>query len=350
VIQLAERHGGEALEAGFVERIAPARSNVAAYGTARDIYERDVRPTILDLRRVAAHYAVASLFDNFDDEADVYCYRITRRDFDIYRAGRARMAVASIQVTSLITREEESFDFSILHLGETELTGGVRSARTAAEYEQVKRDLADTLEPGGIPAVIRMLDHEFNETPISIRSLFRDEQRRILNLLCNTTLEEAESAFRQLHEKYDPLMRFHTRLGIPLPKVLQLAAEFDLNMQLRRLLDREEMAIPEIEARLRESRDERVSLDETTLMSLKSAVERASERFREDPVDLDRLERYDAIVGFIRSMQINVDLRRPQTEYYRMLSRVRPAIADDTWLALFDSLGEKLSISPEARE
>src|SRR5205085_982184 len=85
-------------------------------------HAREVAPTRLDLRRVAAHYAVASLFDNFEDDADVYCYRVTRHDFDIYRAGRARMAVASITVKSIITHEEESYEFSVLHLGETELT------------------------------------------------------------------------------------------------------------------------------------------------------------------------------------------------------------------------------------
>jgi alpha-amylase/alpha-mannosidase (GH57 family) len=359
VIQLAERHRGDSIETEFASRIAAARSNLPERGSAREIYEREVTPTRLDLRRVAAHYAVLSLFDNFDDDATVYCYRVTRHDFDIYRAGRTRMAVASITVMSLITHEEEAFEFSILHLGETELTGGVRSARGKDDYERVKKDLADTLEPGGIPAVIRMLDHEFDETPISIRSLFRDEQRRILNLLCNATLEEAESAFRQLHERYDPLMRFHTRLGIPLPKVLQLAAEFDLNMQLRRLLDSDDVPLPEVEARLRESQDERVALDETTLMSLKSAIERAAARVREDPVDIDRLENYVEIVTIIRRMQIHVNLRRPQTDYYRMMSTVRPAIAATAtenngtsarWLELFDALGEKLSMSPEARE
>src|SRR5207253_10851625 len=173
-------------------------------------------------------------------------------------------------------------------------------------YDRAKRDLDETLEPGGIPAVIRMLDHEFNETPISIRSLFRDEQRRILHLLCNTTLEEAESAFRQLHERYDPLMRLHTRLGIPLPKVLQTAAEFDLNTQVRRLLERDDIPLPDVEARLREATDERVALDETSLMALKNAIERAAASFREDPADLDRLENFESIVAMIRTMQINV--------------------------------------------
>jgi len=58
-------------------------------------------------------------------------------------------------------------------------------------------------------------------------------------------------------------------------------------------------------------------------------------------------------------MQIHVNLRKPQNDYYRMMSTVRAAIAataDENngtsvqWLKLFDALGEKLSMSPEARE
>ena len=151
-------------------------------------------------------------------------------------------------------------------------------------------------------------------------------------------------------------MRFHTRLGIPLPKVLQTAAEFDLNTQVRRLLEREDIPLPDVEARLREAQDERVALDETTLMSLKAAVERAAEYFREDPADIDRLENFEAIVAMIRAMQIHVNLRRPQNEYYRLRRSIRPAIAAsagngiaERWLALFEALGEKLAIAAEER-
>ncbi len=355
VIQLAERIDSRVLETEFLERLSKAQSNRRERGTAGDIYERDVIPARLDLARVAAHYAVASLFDNFDDEATIYCYGTTRSDFDIYRAGRARMAVGNVTITSLVTREQQPFDFAVLHLGETELTGGIRGPRPS-EYERDKNLLAETFQPGGIPPVIRVLDRGFSEMPISIRSLFRDEQRRILNLLCNATLEEAESAFRQLHERYDPLMRFHARLGIPLPKVLQTAAEFDVNIQLRRLLKSDDLPLPEIEARLREAREERVTLDETTLLALETAIDRAADAFSERPDDLDRLENYQTIVSIIETMQLHVNLRKPQNEYYRMMATVRPAIAANggngataRWLDLFDSLGEKLAISPEAR-
>src|SRR5437588_3261599 len=69
VIQLAAKIANRSLEAEFMERLAPAMSNLPDRGSARDIYERDVKPTRLDLARVASHYAVASLFDHFDDDA-----------------------------------------------------------------------------------------------------------------------------------------------------------------------------------------------------------------------------------------------------------------------------------------
>ncbi|MFP5247944.1 MAG: DUF3536 domain-containing protein, partial [Thermoanaerobaculia bacterium] len=80
VIQLAEQATHTELEAEFLRRLEPARSNLPERGNARLIYERDVIPARLDLSRVAAHYAVLSLFESFDDDARVYCYDVTRRE------------------------------------------------------------------------------------------------------------------------------------------------------------------------------------------------------------------------------------------------------------------------------
>ena len=358
VIQIAEKFSGRSLEIEFTQRAASARSNLPQHGDVRQIYEREVKPMRLDLGRVASHYAVASLFDNYSSEERVYCYLVRQNDFETYRAGRAKMAIGSITITSLITREEAQFEFIVIHLGETELTGGVRPATDNQHYEAMKRGLSEDFRVNGISSVIRTLDEYFADPLLSIRALFRDEQRRILSLLCDTTLNEAESAFRQLHERYDPLMRFHSALGVPLPKVLRTAAEFDVNMQLRRLLDREEMPLSEIEILLRESRDEGVALDETTSMVLKRAVERTAIEFAAKPDDFERLERWEQIVSLMRDAQVKVDLRKPQNEYYRMRRLVRPVVAATAgngsstatrWLQHFDALGEKLKISPEIR-
>jgi alpha-amylase/alpha-mannosidase (GH57 family) len=358
VIQLAEKISGRGLESELLARLSSARSNLPQQGDARQIYERDVKPMRLDLRRVAAHYAVASLFDNFAHDDLVYCFRVRQDDFETFRAGRARMAIGSITVTSLITREEASFEFTVIHLGETELTGGVRPATSLEQYEVLKREFSEDIRVNGISSVIRALDESFAEPLLSIRALFRDEQRRILNVLCDATLSEAESAFRQLHERYDPLMRFHAALGVPLPKVLRTAAEFDVNMQLRRMAAIDELPLGDLEARLRESRDEGVALDETTLMALTLAVQRAAGDFARDSGNLELLERWESLVTIVREADIDVNLRQPQNEYYRLMKSVRPERAllagngsssANRWLQHFDALGEKLSISSEAR-
>ena len=355
VIQLAERLTGTSLEPLFIDRLSTARSNIADKGTARQIYEREVIPARLDLSRVAAHYAVLSLFDTFDDDARIYCYEVFRSDFEIHRAGRARLAIGSIEVRSTITHESAAFDLAVLHLGETEITGGIRAA--APDFDTVCEQLVEAMEPGEVPRVIRLLDQHFQETPISIRSLFRDEQRRILHELLDYTLAEAETTFRQLHERYDPLMRFHTRLGIPVPQVLRTAAEFDLNLQLRRMVEEDPLPLADVDAQLREASEENVTLDETTLMAFRQAIERASELFRERPDDMDRLETLGALVSIVRDANLNVDLRAAQNRYYRMRRTVRAAIeasasqhdASRRWLDLFDTLGTKLSItSPSA--
>jgi len=352
-IQLAERLGASDLETQFMSRLETAQSNVHGKGNGRQIYEREVIPARLDLSRVAAHYAVLSLFDTFDDDTRVYCYDVTRRDLEIHKGGRARLAIGAIEVRSRITHETAAFEFAALHLGETELTGGVRVVKPGSNYEAVRTDLVAAMEPGGVPTVIRLLDTHFGENPISIRSLFRDEQRRIMHELIVTSLEEAESTFRQLHERFHPLMRYHTRLGIPVPKVLQTAAEFDLNLQIRRLLEEDTAPLAEIEARLRESEEEGVTLDATTIVAFRDAVERASQRFHQRPDDLDRLEAIHTIVTIVRDGTIAIDLRRAQNRYHRMRKAVRPAIAASAanseaaqrWLDLFDELGEKLTMT-----
>jgi alpha-amylase/alpha-mannosidase (GH57 family) len=349
VMQLAQQVAGVDLEPQFLTRIVRAGSNLPEKGNARLIYEREVAPARLGLGRVAAHYAVLSLFDTFDDHTRIYCYDVTRRDFQIYKTGRARLAIASIEVRSTITHESAVFELAALHLGETELTGGVRVARADSDYDALRKQLSGAMEPGGLPQVIRIIDMHFGETPISIRSLFRDEQRRVLHELIVATLDEAESAFRQLHERYDPLMRFHHRLGVPLPKVLQTAAEFDLNLQMRKLLEQPLPPSAEIESRLREARDENVSLDEMTRLAFAGAIERVSEQFHERPDDVDRLETLESLVTIAREANLNVDLRRTQNRYYQMHASVRPAIAASPngreWVELFDTLGEKLLMS-----
>jgi hypothetical protein len=152
-------------------------------------------------------------------------------------------------------------------------------------------------------------------------------------------------------------MRLHAGLGVPLPPVLHLAAEVDLNMRLRRLLAQPALPIGPVDDLLTDARNERVTLDATTLMALEDAIQRMADRFYQDVTDIDAIAACQAAIELLHKAAVNVDLRRPQNQYYLMKQAVRPrfeASARDgsadarQWLRYFDALGESLSFNTAA--
>ena len=67
-------------EPGFVERLARAKSNLPEHGDGARIYGKFVKPAMVDLAKVGAHYAVSSLFDAYEDEDRIFSYAVKRED------------------------------------------------------------------------------------------------------------------------------------------------------------------------------------------------------------------------------------------------------------------------------
>src|SRR5438128_953228 len=78
-VQLAEELLGDsaALETGLLERLERAESNIPEHRNGRQIYEKWVAPARVDLAKVAAHYAVSSLFQEYPEESVIYSFDAT---------------------------------------------------------------------------------------------------------------------------------------------------------------------------------------------------------------------------------------------------------------------------------
>ena len=62
------------LEPEFMQQLANAKSNLPEHGDGAHIYEKWVKPAVVDIERVAGHYAISSLFENYADRTGIYCY------------------------------------------------------------------------------------------------------------------------------------------------------------------------------------------------------------------------------------------------------------------------------------
>ena len=354
VIQLSRMIADQDPEPEFLELLSRAESNIPEHGTGRTIYEDWIRPTMLDLSRVAAHYAVLSLFDRFGKREEIYSYRVDRLDHESISSGRSRIEAGHLRVTSHITGEHAEFSYGILYLGDLSVSGGVRPHQGPEAYSKLVTDLKESFFRADYPAVIRALDQDLGDLSFSIKSIFRDQQRRILNAIWTRTLSESETLYRQLYDQYVPLMRFHLEIGIPFPRSMRLATELSINVQLRQELEEQEIDISRVRNLVRDATAAGIDLDrETITYPFEERLRDIGRRFQQIPQSLDLLAELESLLDVADELPVGIDPWRVQTAYYAVLrddadlvgAKERSEDEDDQeWITRFRRLGERLDI------
>ena len=357
VVQLAEQLFHELIEAQFLRRLEKARSNAPESGTGRDLFQKHVKPSMVDLPQVAAHYAVTSLFQEYPNPARIYGYAVERQNGRSYRAGRARLSIGRVRVTSELTGETSLLAYGVLHFGDHNLNAGVKPYMDQEDHERLIAEVGGAFEQGDLAQVIRLLDRYFGDVSLSLRSLFRDEQRRVLDLILASTLNQTEEEFRDVYLHQAPLMRFLNTLGTPLPDAFRAAAELVLNVDLRRCVESFPSDPDNVQRLLDEARALRVNLDTKGLSyALERALEGLLERLSESPEDPDLLRRVESIVALAGTTPFTIDLWRAQNRVYEMRRTIFPDLqrqaeegdaAAREWVEGFRKVAEGLLVRVE---
>ena len=159
-------------------------------------------------------------------------------------------------------------------------------------YEAFVAQITEAFARVDFPEAIRAMDRYFGEATYSLKTLFRDEQRRILDTVLDATLAEDEASYRQIYDRQAPLMRFVRDLHVPLPQAFQTAAAFITNTDLRRALAAATLDRDRIQALLADAETWHVDLDTPGLSyMLRRRAERLAEQLQADPEDLATADR-----------------------------------------------------------
>jgi hypothetical protein len=335
----------EPIEREFLELLGRAKSNRPEMGSAREIYERNVKPNQATFESLAAHYAISGLFEPYPEKARLYCYDVERADSLSRHAGKMRLLSGTARITSRITGASESLVYAVLHLGGHSVTAGVKRHLDDVSGRELGRALQEPFEKGDPQTVLRLIDREFGPQTYDLRSLFGDEQRRVLASLIRTTLEEAEDALGRLYEHHGATMRFLADLGVPPPRALSAAAEVVINSRLRRALAAESPDEGEVGSHIRDAVMEGVPLDSPTLAyTAGHSLELLAKRFFGAPEDLETLVRLRKKVRLTLSMPFEVELWKVQNLYFHAMKRLVADPPSRVWLDEFLALGDDLSL------
>lgn len=354
LIQLCQEVFGTSYESPFLEILEQAKSNIPEHRNGAHVYEKFVKPSIVNLPKVGAHYAISSLFDQQEERSRIYCFTVERNDHRELEAGKAKLVCGRARVTSEITRESVMLDYGVLYFGSVNVSGGVRACRGDEEYQGMVRELSEAFERGDISGAFRILDKHFEGRIFTLRELFRDRQRKILGTIMESTLSEVEADYRRIYDNHLPLMRFLKDIDHPRPRALSCAAEFVLNTELRRKLSEEELDIERITGILNEAKALEIVFDREGLgYTLRRTIERLAAQLRSRPEDIPLLERLEKASALARSVPFEVDLWKTQNIYYKMLQEIYPEMKRraergdekaEAWLARFNTLGDHLRV------
>jgi hypothetical protein len=210
-----------------------------ASGDGAQIYKKCFATMALTLEQVAAHYAISSVFSSFADETDLFRFHVRRISYDIYTSGRGRLALGRAHVASAITGRAQSFSFAVLHFGDQNITAAVKAydGADAVAFKAFAAEAAEHVQRADFPEVIRQIDRFYGHAGYSLTSLFRDEQRRIVQLILKSTLWDIENSLTTIYQDHASLLHYLSQAGLPKPPALTLAAGFAINAGLRRVIE-----------------------------------------------------------------------------------------------------------------
>jgi alpha-amylase/alpha-mannosidase (GH57 family) len=223
-LQYFRQLGGGALESELIRRLSAAPGDGGRFPDGGDVYRRLVRPAVVGLERVVAHYAITGLVEEHDDDTRVYAYRVERLDEAAEAYGETQVRVGHVRVTFETTGEAGEAVYAVVHFGGHDVSCGVGPYDDVA-YQRMKADLLRRYERHSMADMVRELDEHFPRETFALRHLFLEERRRVLGRVIRAVLVRHEEAYRRIWEESRQLVQYLREVEAPIPEVLRLTGQ-----------------------------------------------------------------------------------------------------------------------------
>ncbi|MFO7447486.1 MAG: DUF3536 domain-containing protein [Ignavibacteriaceae bacterium] len=302
------------LEPEFVKYLEKIPTNIPDLENGARVYQLYVKPAIIDLLRVAAHYAVSSIFEDYSESSKIFCYEVLNEDYELFQAGKIKMIIGRSKMRSGVTHEEVIVSYAFLHLGDQNLNGGVRESKSIEAYQLMKSELKAAFEKINIAEIILLIDKHFGTHNYSLWHLFKDQSRKVFDKIMKQTLDSSEHAFRNIYDNYYPVMQAMKDTDTPLPKYIKTAVEFIINSDMKKILSNGNgIDVDKLQSLSKEAKKWNIDLEKPALSLLAShRVDKLMEQLIKEPMNFKLLNEIETSVRNLNELEIDLNIWRAQ--------------------------------------
>ena len=228
-MQLASRFTDKNLEENFLNILSQAKSNIPEHGTGKDIFERFVKPSIVTTKQIASLWALSSLYEDFEDEEQVYCYTITKKDYKRVHKGTSTFVVGHIEIQSKITLQKSNLIFALMQYAGGDFHCAIKEYSDDLEYNKLKNDLIKVYLMNTITEIIRAMDEYFGKEYFTLKDIFIEERRKILQILLKGKLAKFAQIYQQMYDDGKGAIYNLQGLGLKIPDEFKISAAYALS-------------------------------------------------------------------------------------------------------------------------
>ncbi len=235
-MQLAENFTTKDLESKFLDILSNAQSNFKEYGNGKDIYERFVKPSVVTVKQIASLWAISSLYEDFDDEQDVYCYKINRKSYKKVQKGNMNFVIGHIEVLSKVTLKKSDLMFVLMQYQGGDFHCAIREFESETEYTKLQKELVRTFMLNPLTEIIRAIDEYFGTEYFTLKDIFIEERRKILEIMLKGRMDKFAQTYNELYNEGKDSIYQMQSLGLSIPDEFKLAAGYTLAQQFNKLI------------------------------------------------------------------------------------------------------------------
>ena len=359
-MQLAARFTNEDFETHFKDILSQAKSNIAEFGTGKDIYERFVKPSVVTAKQIACLWAISSLYQDFEDEEDVYCYTVKRHSYQKVQKGSSNFLVGHIEISSKVTLQKADLMFALMQYAGGDFHCAIKEFSNDAEFNELQATLIKTFALNPITEIIRTLDEKFGKEYFTLKDIFIEERKKILQILLKDQLEKFGNTYKEMYDQGKGSIYHMQNLGLEIPKEFKISAEYALSHRYNDLLAGsdgfvEDPIVQQIKDINFEAKRMNIAIDKTP--SNKNFAKRIITNLNRLTKSFE-IQQADTIIELfeiVEKLDLQIDISEAQNIYYNKIyhrigdiienNEKEPRDKDIKFIKLLLNIGEKLNIN-----
>lgn len=317
VIQIAEGETRKEILHDFLKLLSQAKVNAGEYSDAAEMYLDKIRSKRLDLNSVAMHYAAASLFEAKPEKLQLFNYSCTNTFFERFESASLKLSVGNIIVRSKVTYYERPFLFAALHLGQHHIVGHYANSMDNDEFETMHLELRDAFRQNQVNTMIEIMQRYFGDQRFSFEDLFRDEKRKVLEMLMENDLELARSSYKKIYDRSYDLVKKMRSSGMAIPDLLKRNMEAVINNEIVRFFQEDQRNISRMDYLGEEVIRWKLQLEKERIAGVAGDwMNRLLEEMEQDPYNIAHLDIATKILLRLHEMNVQPQLFHSQNRCF----------------------------------